>query len=133
MGRSNQSNTLLVEIMIAVLIFAGCATVVLDAFVITRNQSRQAGIYNNALTEAQNIADRLYVFGDFAATLEEAGFEQDEQGWTREEAEYTMRVTASQEERDAGVMLSAEVRAYERDEVLFTLPCLRYIPGEVQP
>ena len=43
MTRSNQLNTLLMEIMIAVLFFALCSTVILDVFVGAHNQSVRAG------------------------------------------------------------------------------------------
>ena len=133
MGKSNQLNTLLVEIMIAVLFFALSSTVVLQTFVVTRNQSREAAVYDTALMEAQNIADRLYVSGDYEAALEQAGFTQDDQGWTLPQEDYELRVTAEKEATAAGMLLTAEVSAYHKDEALLTLPCVRYLPGEVQP
>ena len=42
MTRSNQLNTLLMEIMIAVLFFALCSTVIMDVFVGAHNQSVRA-------------------------------------------------------------------------------------------
>ena len=133
MGKGNQLNTLLVEIMIAVFLFACSSTVVLQTFVVTRNQSREAGIYDTALMEAQNIADRLYASGDYEAMLEQAGFTQDEQGWMLAQEDYDLRVTTAQETTAAGVLLKAEVIAMHKDEALLTLPCVRYLPGEVQP
>ena len=133
MGKSNQLNTLLVEILIAVVFFAFCAMVVVETFVITSNQSRQAGVYNVALVEAQNVADTLYASADFAEALKAAGFEQDGQGWTRAYEDYALLVTASQEAADAGVLLTAEVSVIEGEDTLFTLPCLRYVPEEVRP
>ena len=133
MGKGNQLNTLLVEIMIAVLFFALSSTVVLQTFVVTRNQSREASIYDTALMEAQNIADRLYVSGEYADTLEQAGFTRDEQGWVRAMEDYDLRVTTAEEDTAAGVLLRAEVIAMHGDEALLTLPCVRYLPGEVQP
>ena len=133
MGKGNQLNTLLVEIMIAVFLFACSSTVVLRTFVVTRNQSREAGIYDTALMEAQNIADRLYASADYEVVLEQAGFTRDEQGWTLAQEDYDLRVTTAQETTSAGVLLRAEVIALHRDEALLTLPCVRYLPGEVQP
>ena len=133
MGKGNQLNTLLVEIMIAVLFFALSSTVVLQTFVVTRNQSREAGIYDTALMEAQNIADRIYASSDYEAALEKAGFARNEQGWTLPQDEYELRVTAQEETTAAGKLVTAEVSAYHKDEALLTLPCVRYFPGEVQP
>ena len=133
MGRSNQLNTLLVEIMIAVLFFALSSTVVLQTFVVTRNQSRLAGVYDEALMEAQNIADQLYVSDHVAETLRKAGFRQDEYGWTLQEELYDLRVMLSEEKTAAGKLVNAKISVVHNENPLLTLPCTRYIPGEVQP
>ena len=133
MGKGNQLNTLLVEIMIAVLFFALSSTVVLETFVVTRNQSRLADVYNVALMEAQNIADKIYASDDVEQTLEQAGFTADGDVWTYTEEVYNLRVTVTEEETAAGVLLSAEISAVHQDEAIVTLPCARYIPGEVRP
>ena len=133
MGKGNQLNTLLVEIMIAVLFFALSSTVVLETFVVTRNQSRLADVYNVALMEAQNIADKLYASDEVEQTLAENGFTQEGDVWTYVEEIYNLRVTVAEEETDAGVLLKAEVSAVHQDEAILTLPCSRYIPREVRP
>lgn len=133
MGKGNQLNTLLVEIMIAVLFFALSSTVILETFVVTRNQSRLADVYNVALMEAQNIADKLYAADDVDETLKQAGFTQDGDVWTYTEAIYNLRVTVTEEETAAGVLLNAEVSAVHQDDAILTLPCSRYIPREVRP
>ena len=133
MGKGNQLNTLLVEIMIAVLFFALSSTVILETFVVTRNQSRLADVYNVALMEAQNIADKLYASDDVEQTLEQAGFTADGDVWTYTEQIYNLRVTVTEEETAAGVLMNAEVSAVHLDEAILTLPCARYIPGEVRP
>lgn len=133
MGKGNQLNTLLVEIMIAVLFFALSSTVILETFVVTRNQSRLADVYNVALMEAQNIADKLYTSDAVEQTLEQSGFTQDGNVWTYTEEVYNLRVTVTEEETAAGVLLSTEVSAVHKDEAILTLPCSRYIPREVRP
>ena len=133
MGKGNQLNTLLVEIMIAVLFFALSSTVILETFVVTRNQSRLADVYNVALMEAQNIADKIYASDELEQTLEQAGFTQDGDVWTFAEEIYNLRVTVAEEETDAGVLVNAEISAVHQDEAILTLPCSRYIPREVRP
>ena len=59
MVKHNQLNTLLMEILIVVLFFALCSTVILDVFVGAHNQSARAGVQADALTEAQSLIDRL--------------------------------------------------------------------------
>ena len=133
MGKGNQLNTLLVEIMIAVLFFALSSTVILETFVVTRNQSRLADVYNVALMEAQNVADKLYASTDVEATLEEAGFTRNGAVWSFSEELYDLRVTVVNEPTAAGTLQCAEVSAMHQDESILTLPSLRYIPGEVRP
>ena len=133
MGKGNQLNTLLVEIMIAVLFFALSSTVVLETFVVTRNQSRLAGVYNEALMEAQNIADKLYSSDDVEKTLTESGFTRDGGVWVFTEEVYDLRVTVVEENTAAGTLMCAEVSAMHQDESILTLPSLRYTQGEVRP
>ena len=52
MVKHNQLNTLLMEILIVVLFFALCSTVILDVFVGAHNQSARAGAQADALTAA---------------------------------------------------------------------------------
>ena len=130
MGKGSQLNTLLVEIRIAVLFFALAATVVLDAFVIARSQSREAAAYNTALAQAQDVADSLYMSDDAQSALESAGFVQADGGWTYESEDFTLEVTLGEEAMAAGVMRVADVRAERDGATLFKLPCSRYLPEE---
>ena len=130
MGKGSQLNTLLVEILIAVLFFALSATVVLDAFVIARSQSREAYVYNIALAQAQDVADSLYVGEDAEDVLAGAGFARDGENWSRENEEFTLSVTLSEEATAAGVMRVAQVRAERGGKAIFALPCSRYLPEE---
>lgn len=68
MVKHNQLNTLLMEILIVVLFFALCSTVILDVFVGAHNQSVRAGAQADALTAAQSLADRLYGGGTSGKT-----------------------------------------------------------------
>ena len=128
MGKGSQLNTLLVEILIAVLFFAMAATVVLDAFVIARSQSREAAAYNVALAQAQDVADSLYVSDDAQTVLESAGFKLGVGEWTRADEDFMLAVSLSEEAMRAGVMRVADVRVERDGATLFTLPCSRYLP-----
>ena len=59
MVKHNRQNTLLMEILIVVLFFALCSTVILNVFVGAHNQSARAGAQADALIAAQSLADRL--------------------------------------------------------------------------
>ena len=131
MGKSGKNSILLVEIMIAVLFFALASTVILETFDTTRSQSRLAGTYNDALTEAQNVADVLYASEDFSGTLTAMGFSQTEDGWVRNAEDYAISVTYREESAVAGSLYAASVRGYQEERELFTLPLSWYVPREV--
>ena len=123
----------MVEIMIAVLFFALSSTIVLETFVVTHNQSRMAGIYDELLMEAQNLADRIYASEDPAEMLRQEGFERNDQGYTHAEQYYVIDISTEREEMIGGRFVDARINVYHNDELLISLPCSRYFPGEVQP
>lgn len=131
MGKGSQLNTLLVEILVAVLFFALSATVILDAFVIARSQSRGAAAINDALAQAQDVADTLYLDGaDAEASLLSAGFAREGDAFVREGTDFTLTVTLAEEAAGAGALHSATVSADSNGKALFELPCSRYLPEE---
>ena len=121
------------EILIAVLFFALSATILLEVFVGARNQSLRAGITNEALFAAQNLADRLYCAEDAETLLTQAGFSREKDAWTLNRGAYTLTATWEEERLLGGTLRSAKVCAQYGDETLLTLPCTRYLPEEVGP
>ena len=115
MTRGNQLNTLLMEIMIAVLFFALCSTVILDVFVGARNQSVRAGVQAQALAAAQNLSDGLYAAEQREELLLENGFKAGEAGvFTRECDGYTLSVALGEERTAAGRIETAEITALDQ-------------------
>ncbi len=133
MDRNNHLSTLLVEILIAVLFFAMAATVLLEAFVVSRRQSAYAGLCGEALCAAQNLADQIYASEDAQALLTQAGFAQEKGVYTQENGNFTLAVTLGERQTQAGALREAEVLALRGDEMLIRLPCSRYVPGEAIP
>ena len=132
MTRSNQLNTLLMEIMIAVLFFALCSTVIMDVFVGAHNQSVRAGVQAQALAAAQNLSDGLYAAEQREELLLENRFEADESGvFTRECDGYTLSVALGEERTAAGRIETAEITVLYRGGELFSLPDARYVSEEV--
>ena len=126
MTRSNQLNTLLMEIMIAVLFFALCSTVIMDVFVGAHNQSVRAGV------QAQNLSDGLYAAEQREELLLENGFKAGEAGvFTRECDGYTLSVALGEERTAAGRIETAEITALDQGGELFSLPDARYVSEEV--
>ena len=70
MVKHNQLNTLLMEILIVVLFFALCSTVILDVFVGAHNQSARAGAQADALTAAQVAQIRDVVLSKSSVTAQ---------------------------------------------------------------
>ena len=132
MSKSRSQNVLLVEIMIAVLFFALCSTVILETFVAAREYSRRAGIQNEALVELQDLAERLYVEKETDRLMEAEGFEPSDEGWRLEAGDYIIEVEFAQEEAPAGILNTAQLRALYGDKLLAELPWARYIPGEAE-
>ena len=130
MVKHNQLNTLLMEILIVVLFFALCSTVILDVFVGAHNQSAQA----DALTAAQSLADRLYAADEREDVLRQSGFfERGDGTWHLSCGAYDLLVTLGEETYSAGTLETAEVTALENEQTIFTLPSARYVQGEVAP
>ena len=73
MVKHNRQNTLLMEILIVVLFFALCSTVILNVFVGAHNQSARAGAQADALIAAQSLADRLYAADERKDALRQSG------------------------------------------------------------
>ena len=131
MKTHNRSNALLVELMIVILFFMLSATILLQVFAASTNQSRNADITTRALTGAQNTADRLYAAPDAQKALGDMGFERKGDIWTLTGDGYVLSVSAQSETLAAGTMLRYTVDACIGDDKLFTLPVSRYV--EAQP
>lgn len=128
-GGKNQ-RALLMEIMIAVLFFALCASVLLQTFVTARELSRRAGVQTDALLTAQSLANRLYAQQDMPAALKAMGFEADEAVWTRFGECFELTVVLGEESTAAGTLQTALVRLTEGGNDIIELPVARYVPGE---
>lgn len=130
MNKSRNQNALLIEIMIAVLFFALCATVLVETFMAAHEQGRHAGLDSRALVEAQDVAEQLYAAADAEALLTEAGFTRVDGVWARLNGEACLTVTLAREDTAAGVLHTAEVAASRGDTLIVTLPVARYVPKE---
>ena len=130
-GGKNQ-RALLMEIMLAVLFFALCASVLLQTFTAAREYSRRAGVEGEALLQAQSLASLLYVREDVDAALRESGFEERGGVWTRHDEEYSLTVSGQEEEMSSGTLRTLTVRVLLGETVVAELPAARYTPGEAE-
>ena len=131
MKSGNRSNALLVELLIVVLFFMLAATVLLQVFSTARNLSAQSGRLAQALTEAQNVAERLVAAGEPEAELSRLGFQKQDDRWLLSGEEFDTVVTLSAEDMPYGVMLRQQIQVLREGEQLLSLPVSRY--QEVRP
>ena len=131
--RSNwKLNSLLMEIMIAVLFFALCSGVILNTMVASRNQSLTAGEVTAMLDSAQSVADCLYAADDREAALLQMGFTPGEEGFVRDEASGRIVVTLQEERTESGLMQLADIKAETSTGETMALRGTRFVPEEVQ-
>ena len=135
MGNGKRQNSLLVEIIIAVLFFAMSATVILEVFATAYLQTTYAEACNSAVAEAQNIAARLYMSEAPEATLVGDGFVYNGEKWVHEEedadSDYVIEIDFDQSPAGAGEMRTANITAIRGEKVILEIPCAHSIPGEV--
>lgn len=128
---ARRQNSLLVEIIIAVLFFALSATVILNVFATAYRQSAYAAACNAATAEAQNLSERVYICDSPEALLREEGFVEDAGAWRRNGDGYVLEVKLGGQYAEAGELRAITIRALQGERELISLPCVRYIPGEV--
>ncbi|MDR0929278.1 MAG: hypothetical protein LBM74_06130 [Oscillospiraceae bacterium] len=131
MGKGNRSNALLVELLMAVLFFALSATVILNVFAATHEQSTGAGIMNRALTEAENLAERLYAAESAEERLLSEAFIATGDGFEKTFDEFVITVTLQEVPAEAGILREIMIIARRGEAELLALPCAKYLPGEV--
>lgn len=129
MSKSRTQNTLLVEIMISVLFFALCSTVILEVFVTAREYSRRSAVEGQAMISVRDTAEQVYGAEDAQLLLAEAGFEQTENGWVKAYSEYRLELVLQEEETAGGILRSGQICALREDKVIAEIPVVRYIPG----
>jgi len=129
MSRNRSQNVLLVEIMIAVLFFALCSTVILEVFVTAREYSRRSAVKSEALMDMQDAAEQIYASTEGTEGLLAAGFEQDGDCWRCDRAEYDLEVRMETEETAAGTIRRWNIRALQDESVIAEIPGARYFPG----
>ena len=131
MAKGGRQSALLAEIIMAVLFFSLSATVILDVFATAYGKSVYAEACAEAMVDAQNLAERIYISNDPQSLLLSDGFLAEEGNWIREEEGYTLHVELGSEEMEVGKLVTARIIALREGELLVEVPCARYIPGEV--
>ena len=126
MKSGSRSNALLVEILIVVAFFMLSATFLMQMFSAARMENERADLLTHALTEAQNIAERLYAAPDAEQALSDMGFVLQDDVWQLQQENYVAQVESSEEAMDSGSMTRQQVRILLNGEELVNLPVARY-------
>ena len=129
MKSGNRSNALLVELLIVIMFFMLASTVLLQVFAAARSQSARAELITRTLSEAQNIADRLYAADDPEVLLSSLGFTKQSDCWLQQDEVRQIEAHISDETGEYGTFRRQEVRIISEGETLFTLPCSRWMGG----
>ena len=133
MNKNRNQNNLLVEIMIAVLFFALCSTVILETFMASRELGIRSTIESAALVQLQDIGEQLYAAENPEEVLENAGFTAEEGAWVLENGETRLESVLSEEETEAGTLRTWQLRGLRKDKEFADIPGARYIPGGEMP
>lgn len=120
-----KSSALLMELLIVILFFMIASMILIRVFAAARLQSEKAEMITDSLSEAQNVADRLYVSEEPEILLESLGFSSQDGVWVRDSGKYRMEALIAEERDEAGIFRRQEVRVISEDEMLFSLPCSR--------
>ena len=133
MKEGGRANALLVELLLVIFFFMISAAILVQVFADAKLKSRTAHATNASMLEAQNIAEDLYATEDPDTVLTSYGFKAEGDGWVLEKDGYLLKITASNEETDSGLLRTYNISGIEGEKTLLTLPSTRYIPKEVSP
>ena len=129
MKQHNRGSALLVELIIVTLFFTLAASVLIEMFTAAYTKSRDVTLRTQALTQAQNLAERLYAATSPEETLREEGFAEAEGVWLLSTEGLTFRVSGD----DAGDFRHYTVEALEGETPVITLPVGRFLQGVTRP
>ena len=129
MSKNRSQNILLAEIMIAVLFFALCSTVMLEVFVAAKEYRSRSEIQSEALIRMEDLAEQMYVSEALEDLLKEEGFQQSGNEWINDRQEYRLQVSFEEKANMAGTLRTGYISLWMGEEEIAELPIARYIPG----
>ena len=90
MKKHGTSNILLIELVLVILFFMLCASVIVEAFGGARLKSREARSRSEAMMTVENLEARLAGEENTEGMLESSGFLPEEDRWVLREKDYTL-------------------------------------------
>lgn len=133
---ANNTNALLVEIMLAVLFFSLCASMLLQGFTAIHNKSDASAAEIRAMVRARNVLEQLNASDDPDALLDELGFKpvtgETQSEWLLQTDDGPQTVLLSRESSAGGTIIHISLTAEDRSGTpLFTLRGGHYVVREV--
>ena len=120
---SSRANALLVELLLVIFFFMISAAILVQLFANARHKSLQARAATNAIAEAQNIAEDLYMEMDKDPEewIRTNGFTKDEDNqWSREYDGYTLYITKDYTKTEAGEIRTFDITGHGDVDVVIT-------------
>lgn len=134
MKKHSTANILLVELVLVILFFMLCVATIVQMFGLARVKSVYARAGSEAMMTVENLEECLAGTADAAAELEKSGFVLADGQWEKNEEKYTIYAVETSEETEAGRLRTVTFTAEQNTgKVLFELPVVNYLPGEVSP
>ena len=130
MQTRSRSGALLTELIIVVLIFTLCASVLVQLFSFSVGLGNKAAVRDEALSAAENAAELIMSADSPADALLLLGYTEEEGVYRLTGSTYTLEAQFSEEAREAGTMLVFSVKGFRGEELLFALPGKLYRGGE---
>ena len=149
MKTGSRSNIVLVELLIVILFFMLGSTLVMKKKKKAFSLSHKAGVEAQSVTEAQNLADMMMAENNWDEALESFGYSrmegyagteeqawrpestagaEKEHGWHTISGEIYIRLCWSEKKTKAGVLLDGQISIQRGEEVLISIPCVKYLP-----
>lgn len=132
--KHSTANILLIELVLVILFFMLCVSVIVEMFGLARVKSAYARTCSGAMLTVENLEERLAAAEDAGAELGAAGFALRDGVWVLEQEDYTVTAAETEEKTEAGVLRTVTFSAEQKTgNKLFDLPVVHYLPGEVSP
>ena len=134
MKKHSSANTLLIELVLVILFFMLCVATIVEMFGLARQKSAFARADSRAMMVVENLAEQLAGTKDAGKELENSGFVPDADGWALQDEYYRITAVETKEDTGAGTLRTVQFTAEQPNgHLLFEMPVVNYLPGEVSP
>ncbi len=126
MRKIGNGRALLLELLIVMLFFAVCASVLLNSILAVTSCTQRAEQKRIALRELQEDAAFMTTAACFEDALLERNYSREDGAWKTKRGELTLFAELSEESTKAGMLEKGWLTAQWNDDMLVELPVSRY-------